>query len=594
MVIKSKRLLYLITVLFLLFTFFSPAISVSAQDYRFSLPEYEVEAYIEADGSVTLYYYMVFDNAPGAHPIDFIDLGLPNSYVDFNRIEADINAAPITSIKPSAYVSGAAELGLGANAIPAGQSGTVRVYIRKIEKMLYQYDQPDQTNYANFQFVPNYFGAEFDRSKNTKYRVTIILPPDVGAEDGVYYEPNSWPGNDAPEASLTTDNRVYYSWYTENADVHTNYMFGAAFPASAVPDNTVMVGSSSTTQSSGSTGTGINWGAIRSALPCLFVFLLFIFRTFSSARKRVQGSSANRMKYMPPKISIEGQGIKRGLTAVEAALLLELPIDRVLTMILFGLLKKEAVTVTSQEPLELEPITPLPEGLYPYEQAFIKSYEPTATSERRRLLKSMLIDLVKSVSDKMKGFSKAETKAYYKDIINRAWTAVEAAKTPEVKSAQYNETLEWTMMDRKFNERTERTFTGQPVFLPRWWPHYDPVYRRTVSTEGMMRPVHTPAASMQGTGSKGGTPTHSMPSLPGADFAAKMIAGTSNMAASTIGNLQTFTGGISRMTNPVPVQSGRSSSGKGGFRGGGGDGCVSCACACACAGCACACAGGGR
>jgi len=30
----------------------------------------------------------------------------------------------------------------------------------------------------------------------------------------------------------------------------------------------------------------------------------------------------------PPKISIEGHGIKRGLTAVEAAILMEEPLDR--------------------------------------------------------------------------------------------------------------------------------------------------------------------------------------------------------------------------------------------------------------------------
>ena len=47
------------------------------------------------------------------------------------------------------------------------------------------------------------------------------------------------------------------------------------------------------------------------------------------------------MQYMPPKIAIEGHGIKRGLTAVEAAILMEQPLDKVMTMILFGVVKKE-------------------------------------------------------------------------------------------------------------------------------------------------------------------------------------------------------------------------------------------------------------
>jgi len=68
-----------------------------------------------------------------------------------------------------------------------------------------------------------------------------------------------------------------------------------------------------------------------------------------------------------------------------------------------------------------------------------------------------------------------------------------------------------------------------------------------------------------------------------------VINGASGMAAGVVGNLTSFTSGITNRTNPIPQSSGRS--GSGGFRGGGGS---SCACACACAGCACACAGGGR
>ena len=44
---------------------FAP-VAVQAQTYRFEVSEYEVEAYIEADGSLTLYYYMVFQNDPNA------------------------------------------------------------------------------------------------------------------------------------------------------------------------------------------------------------------------------------------------------------------------------------------------------------------------------------------------------------------------------------------------------------------------------------------------------------------------------------------------------------------------------------------------
>ena len=83
-----------------------------------------------------------------------------------------------------------------------------------------------------------------------------------------------------------------------------------------------------------------------------------------------------------------------------------------------------------------------------------------------------MVDLVKSLSRKMKGFSRKETVAYYQDIIERAWKQVEAADTPEVKSEKYDEVMEWTMLDKDYDDRTRRVFTGGPVFVPIWWGRY--------------------------------------------------------------------------------------------------------------------------
>ncbi len=78
----------------------------------------------------------------------------------------------------------------------------------------------------------------------------------------------------------------------------------------------------------------------------------------------------------------------------------------------------------------------------------------TGKDKQRRSLQAMLIQLVDVVQDKMKGFSPTETKDYYTDITRRAWLAVEGAQTPEIKSAQFDHTLEWTMLDDQFNNRT--------------------------------------------------------------------------------------------------------------------------------------------
>jgi hypothetical protein len=160
--------------------------------------------------------------------------------------------------------------------------------------------------------------------------------------------------------------------------------------------------------------------------------------------------------------------------------------------------------------------------------------------------------------------------------MERAWQQIEAADTPEVKSQLYVEALEWTMLDKDYDQRTQRTFTG-PVIVPMWWGRYDPVFRPTAggSTSTMSVP-----------GSLGGGRS----SVPGAAFAASVVGSVQGFSSRVLGDVRSFTSGVTNRTNPVPKSTSSSSS----WKGGGGGGGRSCACACACAGCACACAGGGR
>ena len=81
----------------------------------------------------------------------------------------------------------------------------------------------------------------------------------------------------------------------------------------------------------------------------------------------------------------------------------------------------------------------------------------------RNLLQEMMVKLVKSVSEKMKGFSRSETLDYYKTIMEKAWQQIEAADTPEVKSQKFDEALEWTMLDKDYDDRTRRVFTARSL-----------------------------------------------------------------------------------------------------------------------------------
>ena len=534
--------------------------SVAAQDYSFSIPKLTVHVYLNEDGSISLDYLFVFQNDSGGHVIDFVDVGMPNGDYDWNSISADVNGNPVTI---SSDYQGEGGYGfavdMGPYAIPPGQTGQVHVVVGSIENMFYP--DSDDSDYASSEFSPTWFGSQYVNG-STDLTVTFHLPPGVQPEEPRYHLPRNWAGADAPITGIDAQGRVTYTWNSPNADGSTQYTFGASFPASYIPAAVIV-------RQSFLDSLNIDFESIISTLVCCgFAFFMFGVPALS-----VIGSQRRKLQYLPPKIAIEGHGIKRGLTAVEAAILMQEPLDKVMTMILFGVVKKEAAEVTSREPLALKVASPLPEDLRDYERDFIKAFEAEDKRTQRKELQDLTVKLIRSVGDKMKGFSRRETMEYYKSIMEKAWQQVEAADTPEVKSQKFDEALEWTMLDKDFDDRTRRTFTG-PIFVPQWWGRYDPSWGHSTGTGGGLASPSLPSAS----GGRSG--------LPGSAFAASMVSGMQNFSSGVMGNLNTFTSGVTKVTNPPPPPS--RSSGGGGRSGGG------CACACACAGCACACAGGGR
>ena len=559
-----------LTLLILLVSLLLAPTGALAQDYLFALPELSVDAYWNADGSLSLDYLFAFQNDLRGHAIEYVDVALPTNDFDTNTIQAWVNGQPVTDISRSGYQGegvGVA-VGLGQYSIPPGSYGEVRVFIERVGDMLFL--DPGDDEYASAVFAPARFQRQVTTG-TTNLTVTFHLPPGVTPEEPRWHEsPSGFP--EEPETYLDEEGRVVYSWNNPEALPYQEYRLGASFPMQYVPDGAV--------QREDPPGAA-PIGAISFAaclIPLLFIgfFGLIIFLSIYSDRKR-------RLQYLPPKISIEGHGIKRGLTAVEAAILLEQPMDKIMTMILFAAIKKNAAAVRTREPLELDITEPLPEDLRPYEKDFLEAFRIGKGRERQRALEDTMVSLVKSVAQKMKGFSRRETVEYYRDIQRRAWAEVEAAETPEVKSAKFDEVMEWTMLDRDYDRRTKDVFRTGPVFVPVWWGRYDPTFGRSTASTG---PVSTSGPSLPRGGPTGsGGPT--LPTLPGGSFAASVVGGVQNFSSQVAGSMTDFTSRVTNKTNPVPKSTTRSG---GGSRGGGGG----CACACACAGCACACAGGGR
>jgi len=510
-----------------------------------------------------------------------VDVGLPNSHYSLSDIYADVDGQPIDHV--GSDYEGTGEYGvavwLGDATIGSGQTATVHVLVERVGGMVYEDVVSDDLEYASAQFSPTWFGSEFVHG-NTDLTVHFHLPLGVEPEEPRWHRsPAGWP-YDQPEPGMDGEGRVVYTWHHSAAEPDRQYIFGASFPRQYLSEGAIQTGPSASEQFS---------AAITSVLGCCCNPIPLIFAVFAGViGLSVWSQRRRKLQYLPPSMKVEGVGIKRGLTAVEAAILLETPLNKVLTMILFGLLKKGAVTVLDDDPLKIQVNQPLPDKLHPYEEGFLKAVKKDRTLSEKRL-RSTMTGLVKALNNKMKGFSRKETVVYYRDIVRRAWQQVEGAKTPEVRSQRFDEGLEWAMLDDDFDDRTRRIFRTGPVFVPIWWGHYRPwtrapaypralAYPRTTSSAGA-RPARAP--------STGSAPR--LPTLPGAAFAATLVRGIEGTASNIVRNVTGFTSGVTQVTNPPPRPS-SSHSGRSSGRSGG----CACACACACAGCACACAGGGR
>ena len=531
-------------------TFLSPV--VLAQNYSFNVTENRVHLYINADGTVDIVYDITFANDPSASPIDAVDVGMPNSTYDLSGIWASIDGVPLADISNSPYVKPGVAVELGSHAIRPGESGTLHLEAT-VRDMIYQDSKDDE--YASLEFSPTWFDSQFVYG-TTRVEINFHLPPGVASEEPRYHDD---PFTDA----RIEDGRVVYTWIWDNGEGDRQYIVGASFPQEYLAEGVVQKAPAFNLDLSACCSSPIWWFVMFGGG---WAFLAFLG---NRAQRR------RRMQYLPPKLAVEGTGVKRGLTAVEAAILLEAPLNKIMTMILFGLVKKGVVTVESQKPLKLKALDPLPKDikLWYYERRFLTTVKDDGTLAEG-VLREMVIDLIGDVNKKMTGFSRKETKAYYQDIAARAWQQVEAAGTPEILGQRWSDGLEWTMLEDDWDDRTREVFRDRPVVLPHWWWYYRP-WRAHV---GPSRPSVSP-----GMPSGGGRPV-TLPTLPGADFANTVVTGIENTANTVVSSIEGFTGKVTKTTNPPPKSSSSSS------RGGG----YSCACACACAGCACACAGGGR
>jgi hypothetical protein len=489
-------------------------------DYSFSLEREEVLVTVLKDGSVDIDYTFDFVNYG---ELDGIDVGLPNNWYDEDSawayVEVDGKRYDPDKIHKSPYVS----VGLAVEftdrcrrAVEKGDATpfSVRFHVNQ-PHMVYKNELQKGT--VGIRFRPTWFDPDFQEGPTQELVVRVVLPPGHTDLNTTY----PIKGSPWDSSYVTTEDRLMVTWVFGKVQPTSQsdgiYDVGVAFPKDRV--NTFFEDDKGSTFRSLGEFCFVLWPVWLAAVSFLMVFVGI--KVSEKTRKE---------EYFDPELCVEGASARRDLTAVEAAIVLEVPIDRVGTMVLFGLERKGIVEIDiEEEPIRVEKLADV--GEYMYETRFLSAIRSDGEISKK-VLKKVMVKLVDEVEEKMKGFGLEQTRTYYRAIVDRAWKEVETTGTVDDMSSLLKEKNEWLMLD---DDYTDHMGTIHVVY-----------------------------------GASSGTPVAAINDVRG--IAKGYVDRVRSTSSNLVKDVKSLTTDVTSVTHPPPVSSG------------GGGGCA----------CACACAGGGR
>ena len=500
-----------------------------------------VKIWINKDGTIDLLYDIEITCTQGV--IHYVNVGQPNE--DFTIGEAKDAEGHVLSTSDVSSGNYYAVRVYLFNPIYAGQSARFTL-LTNVGHMIWE--DEDNPGNVGMQFIPCWWDANVN-----DLRVAIVLPKGVTKEN-VKCTPDWNNAYNDPEE----ENKLVIYWERQNLSPNEKFSCGISFPKEYVEHY----------ETRG--GWNIDWTIVGYTL--FGVFAIGVVSAGLVLRKR---------GYINPVLRIETLGIRHGLTAVEASYLLGFPPTKIVTEILYSLLKKKAVWITAASPaLKLKIMEPFKDKtgtvetpLRYYEKSFLKAIKRNGTLDEVKLAKTVML-LRDTVESKLRGYCRKDTIAYYRKIVAKAWEEVEKAGTPELASKIYDEKLLWLLLDENFKTKTESTFSDK-IFKPEpdwWWYWYGYTYYHP-------KPQYKPLTKTAGP----------PPKIPGAEFANNIVTAVEKTANNIVANLEKFANSIipaktpSQHTSKQPVHHNVNCV----------CACASCACVCACVSCACACASGG-
>ncbi len=501
-------------------------LKIHTQDIQYHVDKEWAKIWVNTnDGSIDLFYDITISCDQGS--FSTITIGMPNRYFNVGWVRdqlgsslnyEDISSEDYSGIKVFLDQS-----------VFSGEDATVTLLVR-VDEMVWEHNE----TYVGLAFIPTWWDAQI-----TDLRVTIVLPEGVKENefgckpdpcDNYFFDPSE-------------ENKLVLYWERYNLSPNTKIEFGASFPKEYV--------------------TFYN---IEEAFPFWIlivvigsIFLIVLIVVFFVIRRR-------RFPYEKPKLSVEALGPRRGLTAVEAGMVLDLKPMKILTMMLFGVLLKKAVWVETVKPrFKLRVFRENKPELRSYEKEFVKAIKPGGLLDERKLAKTFA-NLRNEVDVKLRGYSRQDTVNYYKSIVEKAWNQVTQADTPQLKAGNFDENLLWLISDEDYEEKIKSVFdpTSTILLRPSWhWYWY-----------GWHFPTHP------------GSKTTDIDVMPAVEFADSVVSMFEQTSSRLVADIDKF-------VNKLIPQQTRQTAKPIHHRATCACACASCACACACVSCACACAGGG-
>jgi hypothetical protein len=445
--------------------------------------------------------------------------------------------------------------------------------------------QSDQPGYDIVTFAPDTWDMPI-----TDTQVKFYLPGNISTDQ-------VFTGTGLPQYNNigVENNQTWVYFQNTNLASNAQFMVAVSFPDSYMVSGAAVAGNSGAgSGGSGAIGTGgILSTLISLACPGAIVLVVIIGLIGSIA------GSYMRQPYSSPVVKMDGIGVNKDLDPVEAATLLRIDPKRILTMIMFGMMKKGNVKLLSTDPIKLQLVSS--QGVNYYEKLFADAIVDDKLNEDK-LLDCFKV-IARRVIDKTRPFSRKDTEDYYRSKINEAWQQIQAVDTPELKLEKYDTNMIWLMADDQFTQKTTDYIARAPgsstfnVPTYYWWyPYYFglPRYGPVGGPVGVGVPQQSAGVPAPAGTAKPQAPTNQTTASM-ESFAKSITHSVETTSAGVVGSVDGFLGVRNQANAPAPKQAFKPSSSVGGGRSVHSScACVSCACACAHCACACACAGGGH